>query len=190
MSPPSLSHAHAIRSESQGTFGADLDEYSAYSFGSFDMSVSDRKPSRPSGGGAAWTSPLTPKRWLPPRHGGHSRQSSSTKNEHPIFIRQASRNEYEGEGMEIEEQELLRLDSLDSARNFKSMVSMSDYSVVSTRSRVSTCSRGIPIKSLDDGFIIRNVNFERHASEILRSLSNEDLYTSHNVETITGGEYL
>ena len=76
--------------------------------------------------------------------------------------------------------------SLGNARNFKSMVSMGGGdSVVSTRSR-SSSRLAIPFQSLDDGFIVRNVNFERHSSEILRSLSNEDLYSSHNVETIGG----
>lgn len=76
--------------------------------------------------------------------------------------------------------------SLGSARNFKSMLSLGGGdSVVSMRSRSSRSM--IPFQSLDDGFIVRNVNFERHSSEILRSLSNEDLYSSHNVETI-GGE--
>ena len=45
----------------------------------------------------------------------------------------------------------------------------------------------IPFQSLDDSFVVRNINFERHSSEILRSLSNEDLYSSHHVETL-GGE--
>ncbi|KAL7472298.1 hypothetical protein ACHAXS_012638 [Conticribra weissflogii] len=183
-SPPPISHAHAIRSDSQGTLGAELDEYSAYSFSSYDVNSNSNER------GAAWTNPLAPRRWLPPRHNGSSRlksTSSSTSGNPPIFIRQASKNDYEGEGMEIEAQDLVQVDSLDSARNFKSMVSMSEYSVVSTRSRVSNYSRGPPIQSLDDNFIIRNIDFERHTSEILRSLSNEDLYTSHNMETISTG---
>jgi hypothetical protein len=77
--------------------------------------------------------------------------------------------------------------SLGNARNFKSMLSIGGDSVLSTRSRSSFSRVVIPIQSLDDGFIVRNVDFERHSSEILRSLSNEDLYTSHNVETL-GGE--
>jgi len=102
-----------------------------------------------------------------------------------ILIRQASKNNYEGEGMEIDE----FLDgsvSLGNARNFRSMLSIGGDSVVSTRSRSSFSRVAIPIQSLDDGFIVRNVDFERHSSEILRSLSNEDLYTSHNVETLGG----
>mmetsp|Transcript_27212 Transcript_27212/g.57215 ORF Transcript_27212/g.57215 Transcript_27212/m.57215 type:complete len:1488 (+) Transcript_27212:97-4560(+) len=190
-SPPPISHAHAIRSDSQGTLGAELDEYSAYSFGSYDVNSrsNERVPTR-IGGGAAWTNPLAPRRWLPPRHNGSTRQkstSSSTSGTPPLFIRQASKNDYEGEGMEIEEPDLVQVDSLDSARNFKSMVSMSEYSAVSTRSRVSNSSKGPAIQSLDDNFIIRNIDFERHTSEILRSLSNEDLYTSHNMDTISTG---
>jgi hypothetical protein len=101
-----------------------------------------------------------------------------------ILIRQASQNNYEGEGMEIDEFEYPV--SLGSARNFKSMLSMGGGdSVVSSRSR---SSRSIPVQSLDDSFVVRNVNFERHSSEILRSLSNEDLYWSHHVETL-GGEF-
>jgi hypothetical protein len=61
---------------------------------------------------------------------------------------------------------------------------MGDLSVHSTRSRQG--SFGLPVRSLDDSFIVRNVDFSRHSSEILRSLSNEDLYSSHNVQTVDG----
>jgi hypothetical protein len=178
MSPPALSRARAVRSESQTTLGGEYDDYSAHSFGSVDLSENERAPDR-----AAW---MAPRRWQPPRH-EHSRQQSSASlsdpSEHPVLIRQASRNNYDGEGMEIDD--LIQIESIEDARNFKSMVSLSDYSAVSSRSRANSISIRLPI-SLDDGFIIRNVDFERHSSEILRSLSNEDLYTSHNVETIGG----
>lgn len=163
------------------------DELSAYSFGEYDEASSRVQHVRSRSSGAAWASPFAPKRWLPPRHRSSlSRQSSAAsltgKN---ILIRQASQNNYEGEGMEIDEVDLPV--SLGSARNFKSMLSTGGGdSVVSGRSR---SSRSIPFQSLDDGFVVRNINFERHSSEILRSLSNEDLYSSHHVETL-GGELL
>lgn len=47
----------------------------------------------------------------------------------------------------------------------------------------------LPVQALDDGFIVKNINFERHSSEILRSLSNEDLYSSHHLETVGGNQF-
>jgi hypothetical protein len=180
---PSLHRAVRLRSESTNTLGTEGmdDELSAYSFSEYDDS--SRMVLRQRSSGAAWASPFAPKRWLPPRRSSLSRQSSAAsltgKN---ILIRQASQNNYEGEGMEIDEFEYPV--SLGSARNFKSMLSMGGGdSVVSSRSR---SSRSIPVQSLDDSFVVRNVNFERHSSEILRSLSNEDLYWSHHVETLGG----
>eukprot|EP00956_Cyclotella_meneghiniana_P036120 scaffold121730_cov40-Cyclotella_meneghiniana.AAC.1 len=65
------------------------------------------------------------------------------------------------------------------------MVSGCD-SIVSGRN-LSSMRSIIPFQLLDDSFIVRNIIFERHSSEILRSLSNEDLYLSHHAETL-GGE--
>ena len=108
-----------------------------------------------------------------------------------VFIRQASRNCYEGMGMEVED--VPQLDSIDNARKYRSMVS--DYSTRSFRStrslsrqRSSSIPANLPIETLDDSFIIKTIDFERHSSEILRSLSNEDLYSSHRLETIYAGE--
>ncbi|KAL3793018.1 LOW QUALITY PROTEIN: hypothetical protein ACHAWO_008274 [Cyclotella atomus] len=116
---------------------------------------------------------FAPKRWLPPRTtslSALSRQSSAASL--TVLIRQALVNNYDGEGMEVDEIESAAV-SLGNARNFKSMVSGCDC-VVSGRSRSSMRSI-IPFQSLDDSFVVRNINFERHSSEILRSLSNEDL---------------
>eukprot|EP00584_Thalassiosira_punctigera_P004265 CAMPEP_0172531448 /NCGR_PEP_ID=MMETSP1067-20121228/4856_1 /TAXON_ID=265564 ORGANISM="Thalassiosira punctigera, Strain Tpunct2005C2" /NCGR_SAMPLE_ID=MMETSP1067 /ASSEMBLY_ACC=CAM_ASM_000444 /LENGTH=1630 /DNA_ID=CAMNT_0013315829 /DNA_START=141 /DNA_END=5033 /DNA_ORIENTATION=+ len=44
-----------------------------------------------------------------------------------------------------------------------------------------------PITSLDDSFVIKNIHFERHTSEILRSLSNEDLMSTCHLKTTDGG---
>lgn len=102
---------------------------------------------------------------------------------HHVVLREASKNIYEGEGIEIENEPTV--ESVQKARKYRSLVSQGDYSAHSSRSRQS--SSILPIKSLDDSFIIRTVDFNRHSSEILRSLSNEDLYSSHNVQTINGG---
>jgi hypothetical protein len=178
---PSLHRAMRLRSESINTLGTEIDDdYSASSFNDDENQVRQRSYS----GGAAWASPYAPKRWLPPRHSLSRQSSAASLTGKNILIRQASQNNYDGEGMEIDEMDYSV--SLGSARNFKSMLSLGGGdSVVSMRSRSSRSM--IPFQSLDDGFIVRNVNFERHSSEILRSLSNEDLYSSHNVETI-GGE--
>jgi len=85
--------------------------------------------------------------------------------------------------MEVDEIESAAV-SLGNARNFKSMVSGCD-SIVSGRS-LSSMRSIIPFQLLDDSFVVRNINFERHSSEIWRSLSNEDLYSSHHVETLGG----
>jgi len=57
----------------------------------------------------------------------------------------------------------------------------------SRRSSYNPRTGAPPVTSLDDGFIIKNIHFERHSSEILRSLSNEDLVHSHRLERINGG---
>jgi len=57
----------------------------------------------------------------------------------------------------------------------------------SRRSSYNLRSDAPPITSLDDGFIIKNIHFERHSSEILRSLSNEDFGTI-NGGLIHGGK--
>ena len=176
---PSLHRAMRLPSESTNTLCTEMeDDYSAYSYENDDNRV------RTFSDGAAWASPFLPRMWLPHRYSSLSRQPSAAsltgKN---ILIRQASQNNYDGEGIEVDEVD--HSVSLRSARNFKSILSMGGGdSVISIRSR---SSRSIPMHSLDDSFIVRNVDFERHSSEILRSLSNEDLYSSHHVETI-GGE--
>lgn len=181
---PSLHRAMRLRSESTNTLGTEMEDDSSANSYNDDTYLPARQRSS---NGAAWASPFAPRRHLPPlSRFSFSRQSSATsltgKN---ILIRQASQNNYEGEGMEIDE---IVPTSLGSARNFKSMLSNGGGdSVVSGRSRSSRSM--IPVQSLDDGFVVRNLNFERHSSEILRSLSNEDLYSMHNVETL-GGELL
>ena len=105
--------------------------------------------------------------------------------EHTVFIRQASTNNYEGMGIEVEDSPL---ETIDNARKYRSLLSNGDCSARSLTGRRSSSSSRIPIKCLDDSFIVKNINFERHSSEILRSLSNEDLYSSHHLETINGGE--
>jgi hypothetical protein len=157
--PPPLSLAHDIRSDSQVTMGSNVDD--DRSLNSADYI--DIKANLPKG--AAWE------------------RSKISHNEYPVFIRQASTNNYEGMGIEIEDSPL---ETIDNVRKYRSLLSNGDHS---TRSRKSSSSSSrLPIRYLDDSFIIKNINFERHSSEILRSLSNEDLHSSHHLETINGGE--
>ena len=195
---PSLRHGHAVRSESQMTL-----DTAALNINDDDISLNsedyvESKKTLPKG--AAWESPFASKN-KPPLHDRSSSFASlgtsgdnTGQKEHPVFIRQASCSNYEGIGVEIEELEVK--ESLDDARKLTSMISLSDYSVHSSMAlgkswrsvKSSTQLRnGPPIQSLDDSFIIKNIDFERHSSEILRSLSNEDLLTSHNLGTINGG---
>ena len=129
----------------------------------------DVKPNLP--GGAAWENP-----------------TAQRSNDYPVYIRQASTNNYEGMGIEVEDYP--PLETIDNARKYRSLLSNGDYSTSrsSLLRRKSSSSSRLPIKYLDDSFIIKNINFERHSSEILRSLSNEDLHSSHHLETINGGE--
>jgi len=153
---PSLRLGRAIRSESLATNQTDV---TSWEESDLDDSFDKSDP-------AAWESPFAPKRDL----------------EHHVVLRKASSYMYQGEGIEVENEP--SLESVEKARRYRSLVSQSDYSVNSFRSRQS--SSNLPIKSLDDSFIVRNVDFNRHSSEILRSLSNEDLYSSHCVQTIYG----
>jgi len=153
---PSLRLGQAIRSESIATNRTDL----------LSWDESDLDESFDRNDGAAWESPY-----------------ATEKKEHHVVLREASKNTYEGEGIEVENEP--SVESVKKARKYRSLVSQSEYSAHSFRSRQS--SSNLPIKSLDDSFIIRNVDFKRHSSEILRSLSNEDLYSSHNVQTVNGG---
>lgn len=175
---PSLRPAHHIRSDSQYGINSAPSLRLAHSIqsdrtnqttetksSSWDESEIGESFDNSGRGRAAWESPMAP-----------------TKGEHHVLLRQASRNVYQGEGIEVEESP--SLESVDKARKYRSMVSMGDLSVHSTRSRQG--SFGLPVRSLDDSFIVRNVDFNRHSSEILRSLSNEDLYSSHNVQTVDG----
>ena len=129
----------------------------------------DAKPNLPRG--AAWENP--------------THRFKITSNEFSVFIRQASTNNDEGMGMEIEHSPL---ETIDKARKYRSLLSNGDRSTRSSLGRRSSLSNRLPIKYLDDSFVIKNINFERHSSEILRSLSNEDLHSSHHLETINGGE--
>ena len=97
-----------------------------------------------------------------------------------VVTREASFSNYEGMGIEIEEPQV----PIDNARKYRSMLSIGSFR--STKSSVSLRAKSPPITSLDDGFIVKNIDFERHSSELLRSLSNEDLYSSHRLETING----
>lgn len=173
---PSLRPAHAIRSASQSSFmsGAPSlpslrlgEAIRSESFATNPTDESDLDESFDRNDQAAWECPVATKK----------------SSEHHVVLREASKNIYEGEGIEIENEP--SVESVQKARKYRSLVSQSDYSTRSSRSRQS--SSILPIKSLDDSFIIRNVDFKRHSSEILRSLSNEDLYSSHNVQTINGG---
>lgn len=153
---PSLRLGRAIRSESIATNQTDLTSWDG-SDGDESFDKSDR---------AAWESPM-----------------ATGKNiGHHVVLREASKNNYEGEGIEVEDEPCV--ESVEKARKYRSLVSQSEYSVQSCRS--SRSSSNLPIKSLDDSFIVRNIDFKRHSSEILRSLSNEDLYSSHNVQTVNG----
>lgn len=162
--PPALSLAHAIRSESQMTIGSNIDD--DRSLNSADYI--DAKPNL----GAAWENP-----------------TAQRSNDYPVYIRQASTNNYEGMGIEVEDYP--PLETIDNARKYRSLLSNGDYSTSrsSLLRRKSSSSSRLPVKHLDDSFIIKNINFERHSSEILRSLSNEDLHSSHHLETINGGEH-
>lgn len=212
LGPPPLARAHSIRSESQQTVTtAAID-------GSLEIcSVDSEENDRPAATrGAAWESPLvsTARKGLrPPLHGRGLSSSSSAQAagadggvaEPKTFTRQASASNYEGVGIEVEEI-LSGVESIEHARKHRSLMSQaSDYSVgglshARSQSRTldrSHCSQrsglGIVIpapQTLDDGFIIKNIDFERYSSEILRSLSNEDLYSSHHLETINGGEMI
>lgn len=129
----------------------------------------DAKPNLPRG--TAWEYP--------------AHRSKISSNEFSVFIRQASTNNDEGMGIEIEHSPL---ETIDNARKYRSMLSNGDRSTRSSVGRRSLLSTRLPIKYFDDSFVVKNINFERHSSEILRSLSNEDLYSSHHIETINGGE--
>ncbi|KAL3822905.1 hypothetical protein ACHAXA_010688 [Cyclostephanos tholiformis] len=162
-----LPPATAVRSDSQATMGTNIDDEG--SLNSVDFVAANPNI---------------------PIHSTSTTDSVSGR-EFGVFIRQASRNCYEGMGMEVED--LPQLDSIDNARKYKSMVSV-DYSVHSSRSarsfsrqRSSSIPTNLPIVALDDSFIIKNIDIERRAAEILRSLSNEDLCSSHRLETINGG---
>ena len=148
---PSLELSQAIRSESSA-----INQNDTTSWEDSDLDESDR---------ATWESPTTAKK-------GQT---------HHVLLREASKNLYEGEGIEVENEP--SVESIEKARKYRSLLTQSDYSRQSFRSRQSS---NLPIKSLDDSFIVRSIDFNRHSSEILRSLSNEDLYTSHNVQTING----
>eukprot|EP00585_Thalassiosira_rotula_P002602 CAMPEP_0196137864 /NCGR_PEP_ID=MMETSP0910-20130528/5705_1 /TAXON_ID=49265 /ORGANISM="Thalassiosira rotula, Strain GSO102" /LENGTH=1294 /DNA_ID=CAMNT_0041398381 /DNA_START=582 /DNA_END=4467 /DNA_ORIENTATION=+ len=208
-----LARAHSIRSESQQTVttvgGAMDDDFSDEG----SLNSEDYVDAKPAAQGAAWESPLVSrgeKSTKPPLHGrGFSISTTATEGDgeeqaHPkMYIRQASENNYDGIGIEIEEF-LPEVETIDNARKHRSLMSVaSEYSVGglsrsqsrnldgSHRRRLSmSSSRGIVIppmtQTLDDSFIIKNINFERHSSEILRSLSNEDLYSSHHLQTING----
>lgn len=164
--PPALSLASAIRSESQMTIGSNIEDDRSLNSADFI----DVKPNLPKG--AAWENP--------------TQRCKIISNEISVFIRQASTNNYEGMGIEIEHSPL---ETIDSARKYRSLISNGDHSTRSSSGRRNSFSQRIPMKHLDDSFIIKNINFERHSSEILRSLSNEDLYSSHHLETINGGEH-
>jgi len=163
---PSLSRARPVRSESQITMlTTDLDDDDSLN----SEDYVDVKPNQPNG--AAWQSPLR----RPPRNPS---SSGGAKDDQAVFIRQASTNNYEGEGMEVEESPVV--ESVDKARKYRSMLSGSSFK----SSKSSSSSRSL--LSLDDSFVIRSISLSRHTSEILRSLSNEDLYSSHHLETING----
>jgi len=176
---PSLRPAHAIRSESISSLLSSAPSLPSLRLGLAIRSASlaanqtditsweesDLEESFDRNDPAAWESPFAPKKDL----------------EHHVILREASSNIYQGEGIEVENEP--SVESVEKARRYRSLLSR-DYSVNSFRSRQS--SSDLPIKSLDDSFIVRNVDFNRHSSEILRSLSNEDLYSSHNVQTING----
>ena len=165
---PSLSLAHPVRSESQLTMlTTDLDDEDSLN----SEDYVDVKPNQPNG--AAWQSPLR----RPPRNPPTS-SVGGARNEQAVFIRQASTSNYEGVGMEVEESPVV--ESVDEARKYRSMLSGSSF-----KSRKSSSSSR-PLLSLDDSFVIRNISLSRHTLEILRSLSNDDLYSSHHLETING----
>ena len=161
---PSLKLAHEIRSISQTTLGLDDDDDD-------EDSINSENP------------PKVLRCGLPPRPA--QRGSSGNVMPRGVVIRNTSNSQfYPGDGFEVEE-----VMHLDSARKMKSMVSASDMSVFSSASsrhlRRGSSAASRHSRALDDGFIVRDIAFERHASEILRSLSNEDLYDSHNnLETI------
>lgn len=117
--------------------------------------------------GVAWERPVL------------NKSSSGSGRELGVYIRQTSMNfEYEGMGMEVEDVPQLHL-----ARKYRSMISIDPSIRESSRScrkDSSTSFSRPPLKSLDDSFIIKNIDFERHSSEILRSLSNLDLYSPHH----------
>ena len=145
--------------------------HSVRSSSPFDLSESvDANQTFPSG--AAWERPVLHK------------SSSGSGRELGVYIRQASMNfEYEGMGMEVEDVPQLHL-----ARKYRSMISIDPSirgSVRSSRRDSSTSFSRPPLKSLDDSFIIKNIDFERHSSEILRSLSNLDLYSPHHRNDIS-----
>ncbi|KAL9188442.1 hypothetical protein ACHAXT_006820 [Thalassiosira profunda] len=195
---PPLMHAHHVWSMSQMSLAtADLTVDDDDSLNSADYV--ENRAGRPNG--AAWQNPMM----KPPLHNRIKSSSSVAEGEHAVFIRQASRNDfYEGAGIEIEESPV-GPESLHDARRFRSMVSLGDsvHSRRSIRSRASRRSQGSFARSssrkgsmigttmyvdtaMDDGFIVKEIDFERHTSEILRSLSNEDLPSSHHLETING----
>jgi len=210
--PPFLSQlsrdGHSIRSLSQmtSTTGRMDDDFTDDDDGS--LNSEDYVDAKPGHRGAAWQSPLVSEK-RPPLHGRAPSAASAgggggEKGGKPqLFLRQASCNNYEGMGIEIEELPLSpEGESIDNARKYKSLISTesidrsghsfrrsrSHQRSPSPRSLHSRNNSFMPqITSLDDSFIIKNIDFERHTSEILRSLSNEDLYTSHHLQTINGG---
>lgn len=188
MSPPPMllrAHSvHSVRSASQRTIDTtnltqDEDDNSLNS-----VDYVDAKPRN----GAAWESPLVSKRPPFPRNTSSTSNTAAVEREHSVLLRQASRNDYEGIGIEIESSPHID-ESIENARKYKSMVSNSDSVrslVRNTNNNNSSIWRNGAPMALDDSFIVKTIDFDRHSSEILRSLSNEDLYSSHNLQTING----
>jgi len=165
---PSLKLAHEIRSISQTTLG--FDDGDDDDDDEEEDSINSEKP------------PKVLRCRLPPRP-AHRGSSCNVVPSRGVVIRNASNSQfYPGDGFEVEE-----VPHLENARKMKSMVS--DASVFSSASsrhlRRGSSAASHLSRALDDGFIVRDIAFERHASEILRSLSNEDLYSSRtNLDTI------
>jgi len=150
---PSIHHGNPIRSDSTSTLGASSldgsavrgststglrrvhpirsDSITASSLGSFQSEGEEED--------VAWSAPIPKKSDLSK---GQLLRHPSQPEIRPVLLQRASNNDYLGEGIEVSEMDDSKAisfarDSLNSARNFKSMVSMGDESTRSLRTASS-----------------------------------------------------
>eukprot|EP00584_Thalassiosira_punctigera_P010002 CAMPEP_0172537994 /NCGR_PEP_ID=MMETSP1067-20121228/9486_1 /TAXON_ID=265564 ORGANISM="Thalassiosira punctigera, Strain Tpunct2005C2" /NCGR_SAMPLE_ID=MMETSP1067 /ASSEMBLY_ACC=CAM_ASM_000444 /LENGTH=1848 /DNA_ID=CAMNT_0013323403 /DNA_START=213 /DNA_END=5759 /DNA_ORIENTATION=+ len=203
-SSPLLSRAHSIRSDFGMTTSdsSNTKEENAGDDGGDDPSSLSN--------GAAWESNTKSRQPASNENHDPSSTNADTggegaEEEHPVFIHPTSKTQnYEGVGMEIEDyspaagrtvvipsahEMAMQTNSREKCQCMISVIDDSARSRQGLQNLSAKTSRSgsmfsrhapPPIKSLDDSFIIKNIHFERHSSEILRSLSNEDMMSTRS----------